>query len=141
MKVLILAFFISCYAIAQHSEQPLKQDDSDMRAGLVMFSVEQKEEQRLMWLERTANLDYFLRMKTKDNKELIRKVDTRDAKKLDMDFASRFLKCQYEIASEAGQCEVQLRLIMKGEVQEICKKDERKAQEFAPFVDTLKKRF
>lgn len=141
MKLLFLSLFLAFGAMAQHSAQPQKHDDSDLRTGVVMFIVEDAKDESLIWLERTATLDYFLRMKNKDNDEVIRKVDTRDAKKLDMDFASRFLKCQYEITTLEGKCDVSLRLTMKGEMQEICKKDEQKAQEISPFVAALKKRF
>lgn len=105
-----------------------------------MFSIEDTEEDSVYWLERTANLDYFLRMKEGDDEE-IRKVDTRDAKKVDMDFASRFLKCQYELPPSPKDCKVTLRLSMKGETQDICKKDDKKAQEMMPFLKALMKRF
>lgn len=126
---------------AQYSEQPAKESVSDLRSSVVMFSIEDVKEDKLFWLERTANLDYFLRMKDEDNEETIRKVDSRDAKKLDLDFASRFLRSQYEIEAAAGECQITLRLMLKGDAQEICRKDDKKNQEFVPFLQLLSKRF
>lgn len=140
MRFAVIFFFLSLSAFAQHASQPAKESTADLRTGIVMFSIEDKEEDALYWLERTANLDYFLRMKM-DDEEKILKIDTRDAKKLDMDFASRFLKCEYELPPSPKDCEVTLRLSMKGEIQNICTKDEKKTQEMKPFLKALIKRF
>lgn len=141
MRLVFFLLFVSLSAFAQHQDQPLKESDSDLRTGIIMFSIDDLGEDTIYWLERTPNLDYFLRMKEDDDDETIRKVDSRDAKKMEMDFASRFLKIQYEIESEKGDCKVTLRLTLKGESYDICKKDEKKAQEFAPFLQALSKRF
>jgi len=140
MRFAILLFLVSFTSFAQHASQPVKESSADLRSGIIMFSIEDTEEDSVYWLERTANLDYFLRMKEGDD-EKIRKVDTRDAKKVDMDFASRFLKCQYELPPSPKDCKVTLRLSMKGETQDICKKDDKKAQEMMPFLKALMKRF
>lgn len=140
MRLLFLSLILSFSALAQHSEQPLKESDSDLRSGVVMFSLEEVDEDKIYWLERTAGEDYFLRKK--DGKdETLRKISSRDARAMDMDFASRFLKIQYEIPSKEGKCEVTLRLIMKGDSQDLCKKDDKKAQEIKPFLDGVIKRF
>ena len=138
-----LAFFfliLSLSTFAQHASQPVKESSADLRSGIVMFSIEDVSEEKVYWLERTPNLDYFLRMKEEDD-EQIRKVDTRDARKLEMDFASRFLKCQYELPPSPEECKVTLRLSMKGEQQNICKKEDKKTQEIVPFYKELAKRF
>lgn len=140
MRIWIFTFLICFSARAQHAAQPEKENTADLRSSIVMFSLEDTNGEKLYWLERTANLDYFLRLK-KDNDESIRKVDSREAKKLDMDFASRFLKIQYEIEAVKGDCDITLRLTMKGETQELCKKDDKKTQEIKPFLDAISKRF
>ena len=140
MKLVLFFLCLTLNAFAQHAEQPLKESSEDLRSGVVIFSVEDASEESIYWLERTAGLDFFLRMKD-DDKETLRKIDSRDAKKLDMEFASRFLKVQYEIEAEKGDCKTVYRLTMKGESQEICKKDDKKTQEIKPFLQDLKKRF
>lgn len=134
----ILAF--SPMVMAQYSEQPVKESQTDLRSQTILFSVEIPKDKRTYLLERSANQDYFLRMKYKGD-ETIKKIASREANRIDRDFASRFLRCQYEIPLEEGECEVTLRLQMKGEEQEICKKDDKKSQEMTALISELSKRF
>lgn len=137
----ILFFLLVTSVHAQHSSQPQKESTSDLRSGLVMFEIEDLDDERTLWLERTANLDYFLRMKEEDEDERIQKITTKDAKKLDMEFASKFLKIQYELPPSPEGCEVTLRLNMKGEGQKVCEKEDKKTQEIRPIIKDLIKRF
>lgn len=141
MKLLFFIFVLLQFAHAQHSEQPTKESTSDLRNQSVLFSIEDVPNKKTFVLERTQSMDYFLRLREMGNDEEIRKIDSTSAKKLDMDFASRFLKCQYEIEEQKGDCRVTLRLGMKGETQELCGKDDKKTQELAPFLKTLSKQF
>lgn len=136
--LLLLAIVPS--VMAQYSEQPLKESSSDLRSQTVLFSIEIPDDKKTYQLERTANQDYFLRRKHKDS-ETIKKIAGREANRLERDFASRFLKCQYEIPAKEGECEVTLRLKMKGEDQDICEKDDKKSQEIEGLVSELAKRF
>lgn len=140
MRFLLIFFLVSFAAFAQHSSQPQKESVEDLRAGNIMFSIEDVGEETTLWLERTASLDYFLRMK-EDDEEKILKISAKEAKKIDMDFASKFLKCQYELPPSEEGCKVTLRLSMKGEGQDVCRKDDKKAQEIGPFLKDLVKRF
>ena len=128
------------FAFAQHSEQPVKESTSDLRSQTVMFSVEVADDKKTYLLERTAGEDYFLRLKHKTN-DTIKKIAGREATRLDRDFASRFLKAQYELPSKEGSCDITLRLVMKGESQDICEKDDKKTQEFKSLIEDLSKRF
>ena len=139
MKIFVLFLFISS-AMAQHSEQPLKEDSTDLRDQTIVFSIENVGEEKTWLLERSPSFTNVLRMKDKEG-ETVRKIDGRVAQKLDRDFASRFLKCQYEITAAEGDCKVTLRLSLKGETQEICAKDDKKSQEIRAFVEDLNKRF
>lgn len=139
MKTLL--FFILIHsAMAQHSDQPVKEDSTDLREEVVLFSIEEVGKETTWILERSPSFTNVIR-KTEKDKEVVRKIDGRVAQKLDRDFASRFLKCQYEIPNAEGQCKVTLRLTMKGETQDICNKDDRKSQEINAFVEDLNKRF
>ncbi len=140
MRFTFLLVFLSFGALAQHSSQPQKESAEDLRTGIVMFSIEDLGEKTSIWLERTASLDYFLRRKEDDEEKLL-KISAKDAKKMDMDFASKFLKCQYELPPSGEDCKVTLRLSMKGEVHEVCREDDKKAQEINPFFQDLEKRF
>jgi hypothetical protein len=137
---LMLLLVFSHSAMAQYSEQPLQESSSDLRSQRILFSLAIPQEKKVYLLERTANGDYFLRLKHKED-EKIKKISGRDALRVDRDFASRFLRCQYEIPSKVGDCAVTLRLNMKGEEQDICEKDDKKGQEMAGLIDELAKRF
>lgn len=130
----------SSLALAQYSEQPLKESTSDLRSQTVLFSIDMPDDKKTFVLERTASEDFFLRQRFK-GKETIQKVAGREAQRLDREFASKFLKTQYEIATKEGDCEVTIHLVMKGESQDICEKDNEKSREFKPFVENLTKRF
>ncbi len=136
---LIIFGFLS-FANAQYSEQPLKESSHDLRTQIVLFSVDVKSDSKTLMLERTSNEDYFLRLKDR-GQESIKKISGREAVRLDREFASKFLKCQYELPMIEGDCKVTLRLMMKGEVQELCEKDDKKTQEVIPFLAELVKRF
>ncbi len=138
--VLMLFLVLSASVMAQYSEQPVKESSTDLRSQTVLFSVEIPDNKTTYMLERTASQDYFLRRKYK-NEETIKKIAGREAARLDRDFASRFLRCQYEIPSKEGECEVTLRLKMKGDIQEICEKDDKKSQEITVLINELAKRF
>jgi hypothetical protein len=141
MQLLFFNLLISLAVFAQHEAQPQKENASDLREGVQIFRISDLKNERQVWLERTLSLDYFLRMKISDNAEQIQKITTKEGKKLDSEFASRFLKCQYEFPPSPEGCEVTLRLSMKGETQVVCDKDEKKAQEMMPFLQQLLKRF
>lgn len=136
----ILSLLLSFTVLAQDTSAPAKESISDLRNGLVIFSIEDLKKDEMFWLERTPNLDFYLHFKNKKN-EKIQKIDSRDAKKMDMDFAARFLKCEYELPASPKECSVTLRLSMKGEKQVICAKDEEKTQEIIPFMQDLNRRF
>lgn len=138
---ILLFCLLTLSAYAQHSEQPQKESNTDLRSASVLFSLEDLKGETVIWLERTPHLDHFLRLKRDDHEEVLRKVDSKDARKLEMDFATRFLKCQYELESAPGDCKAVYRLLLKGETQEICKKDEKKSREIEPFLQALSKRF
>lgn len=136
----LLFLALSPMAIAEYSEQPLKESRTDLRSQTILFSVEIPKDKKTYLLERTANQDYFLRRKHKGD-ETIKKIAGREANRMERDFASRFLRCQYEIPEKEGECEVTLRLQMNGEGQEICEKDDKKSQEMTALISELSKRF
>lgn len=139
MRFLILLVLLSLPVFSQ-TPQPEKEAKDDLRTGLIMFSIEDIGEDTIYWLERTAGEDYFLRMKEDDDEKIL-KISSKDAKKLDLDYASKFLKLMYELPASPEGCKVTLRLTMKGEDQDVCGKDEKKAQEIIPFMKDIAKRF
>src|SRR5690606_3914879 len=137
-SLLILALAFS--AMAQSPAQPEKESVDDLRTGLVMFSIDNANEGSRVWLERTSSDDYFLRMR-EGKKEKILKLSSREAKRIDMEFASKFLKSMYELPAAPEKCKKAFHLVMKGENQEICKEEELKTHEFIHFDLALRNRF
>lgn len=140
MHLFLLILLLPMMASAQHSEQPAKENLEDLRTTKDLFSIEDVKSEVVYTLERSPQLEHYLR-RSKDEDDAVKKTDSRDAKKLDMDFAARFIRSQYEHPTTPGDCKVVFRLNMKGEEQNICDKDDKKTQEFRSFVEELKKRF
>lgn len=127
-------------SFAQHTEQPQKELDSDRREVSHLFEIYSTKTKKSYSLERTANYEYFLRLKM-NNIEKVIKVLNQEAKKIDNDFSARFLRCLYELKTKGGPCEVVYKLTLRGEAQEICKKDDEKSREFSSVLKFLDKRF
>lgn len=140
MHFLLFIFILSFCAVAQSNSQPPKESTDDLRAGIILFSIEDLNQKAIYWLERTASLDHYLRMNEGKNEKIL-KVSSKEARKMEMDFATKFLKCQYELPPSKEDCKVTLRLTMKGDSQDVCVKDEEKAQEMKPVLKELEKRF
>jgi hypothetical protein len=137
MLQIVLAFWLSCLVVAQHNEQPAKESSTDLRTNSVLFSIEDTLARQTYFLERTVSMDYVLRTR-REGEDVMRKISSKDALGLDQDFAGKFLKCQYELPTVEGECQISWKLSMKGEEQEICSKDDKKSQEMASFLQQLK---
>jgi hypothetical protein len=141
MRLVFFILLMTSTSFAENPQQPEKENSSDLRTGIVMFKIESVEDKKIVWLERTHGLDYVIRMKTNENQEKIQKVTGQEAKRLDKEFATSFLKCQYELPASPSKCEVTLRLMMKGEEQNVCDKEDQKTQEIVPMLRRLEKHF
>jgi len=135
----IVILFTPLFCLAQ-TETPAKENNLDLRSNTVLFTLEDVAAKKTFMLERSNYHDHFLRLKNK-GEESVRKIDSRDAKKLDMDFASRFIKIQYEFPPGTENCTSTYRLGMKGEDQGVCEKEDQKSQVLAPILLELTKRF
>ncbi len=140
MGIYLFFAFLVTGAFAQHSEQPVKESTQDLRSNNLLFSIADVKKNISYTLQRTSNLEHYL-VRIDGKEEKLQKIDSREASRLETDFASRFLKCQYELPSSTGDCVVTLRLNMKGDAQDLCQKDENKTREFSPVFEELKKRF
>jgi hypothetical protein len=137
MKYALFVFlFFFSLAHGQYSEQPIPESNADLRNLFILFKVEIFQDKKVVALERRAGRDYFLRLSYK-GQEKIKKIPGQKAQKLDQDFSARFLRCQYEFPATRDKCQVTLRLNMKGEVQEICQKEDLKTQEITSFLSEL----
>jgi len=132
-RFLILTLLI-CDSFALTTDQPIAEPNQDLRAQHSVLSVEQVESERVFSLDKTVNGEYFLRQKLKNQDSLI-KLAGREASRIDNIFSKHFLACQFEIPHVDGDCKVTLRLKLRGDIQEICLKDEQKTQKINSFID------
>ncbi len=140
MRLLFALLIAASSACAQHASQPEKESAADVRVGVEVFRIEEVEPVKTVWLERTAGLDYFLVSKVGEGEEKIQKISSPEARRLEQEFAAKFLRCQYELPASETDCKPMLRLVLKGDPQDICGKDEKKAQEIVPFLKALTQR-
>lgn len=139
MKYLFVLLF-TMTAWAQHAEQPLPEDTEDARANYVVFELKDIKNNKTFSLERSPYYDHFLRLKKKKG-EMLQKADSRLAKTLDGQFTSTYLKTMYEIPEKEGKCQTSFELVLKGEKQQICQKDDKKTQMIKSFIELLEKHF
>jgi hypothetical protein len=140
MPLSFIFCFFTIFALAQ-GHQPQKESSADIRANTIIFSIHDVNDEAKVILEKSSNLEYSLRYILKKNVEKVQKISGREAQKMDLDFASKFLKCQYELPPSEERCKVTLRLMMKGENLDICDKEDKKTREIAPFLKLLIERF
>jgi hypothetical protein len=137
----IVALLLASKLLLAQTETPPKIDNTDLRESFRLFSVQDISKEKTYILERTGEYQHYLKLVNDDEDPILRKVDGRDAKKLDLDFASRFIKLQYGLGENPDKCSAAYKLTMKGEEQVICEKDDKKTQELAGFLAELGKRF
>ncbi len=135
--VFLIISIILNFSYAQYPGQPEKESSTDLRSRFQLFRLEIVQDQIYYQLERSSNEEYFLTTQTNKQKSLT-KITRVHAIKLDQLFSSEFLKAEFEILAKEGPCEVTLRLTMKGQEQQICKKDDEKAQAFGQIISDLK---
>jgi hypothetical protein len=140
MRLFLFCFILASHALGQNANQPQKESHLDIRSSSVLFSIVDLDLNKVIWLERTVNLEYFLKMKLKDQERIL-KLSGKEASSIDREFASGFLKCQYELPESRKDCEVILRLKMKSEAQEICKKEDEKTRLTRTLFQKLDKLF
>ena len=133
---LVIAFLLNL-SFAQYPGQPEKESSADLRSRVQLFRLEILKDETFYQLERSSNEEYFLIGQVKSIKYL-KKVARSEAIRLDQLFSTQFLKSEFEILSKEGDCDVTLRLTMKGQAQEICKKDDEKNQVFTQIISDLK---
>ena len=141
MRLLFPLLIAVSSAYAQHALQPAKESAADVRVGVEVFRIQEAGSAAMVWLERTAGLDYFLVLKVGDGEEKLQKVSSLEARRLEQEFAAKFLRCQYELPASDADCKPELRLFLKGDPQNICGKDDKKTQEISPFLKALTQRF
>jgi hypothetical protein len=134
LKIILTLVLINSEIFAFSTDQPIAEPHADLRSHYPVFSVEMVESGRFFFLEKTANGEYFLRQRFKDEDHLL-KIAGREASRIDRAFSANFLSCQFEIPETDGECKVTLRLKLHGDGIQLCLKDEQKTRKMNSFID------
>lgn len=138
MKIILLTalslFMSSSFAFEQ--EQP--ENNNDLRGGKPLLLVEQVDDEEKIELERTSAGDYFLVYTDEDGSHK-NKIGRQKAEDLDQRYSSVFLKMQYELPADPKGCDADWKLVLRGEDQRACPKNEQKNQAIRPLFDEMKK--
>ncbi len=138
LKLIIFTLILSSFAVAQHSEQPEAESNTDLRGQLTLFSIETPDHDMVI-LERSSNYDYFfLSGEKKDQTKT--KIDAKEAQSIDREFTSLFIKSMYELPAYEGKCKQSWDLKMKGDSLKVCEEDEQRHQLFENFLKPLRKK-
>jgi|SRR5690606_32943313 len=140
MKYLFLLMITTTVLAQHHAEQPVAEDTEDARASFVVFELRDTQNKKVFTLERSPYFDHFIRYTFKKGEKL-QKADSKLAKSLDGQFSSLYLKTLYEIENKEGRCKEAYELILRGEEQKICQKDEQKTRLIKSFIELLEKQF
>ncbi len=131
----MMVALITFSAIAQEQERP--ESNTDLRGGKAMFTIEQTDDEEKVELSRTSAGDYFL-IFTEDDEVHKNKLGREKAEKLNEQFSGLFLKLQYEMPADPKGCDAEWRLVLLGEEQKVCPKNEQKHQEILPVFKAMK---
>lgn len=123
-------------AFAFEQEQP--ESNNDLRGGKPLLLLEQVDDEEKVELERTSAGDYFLVFTDEDGSHK-NKIGRSEAEKLDQRFSSVFLQVQYELPADPKGCDADWKLVLRGEDQRACPKNEQKNQAILPLFKDMKK--
>ncbi|MBY0517914.1 MAG: hypothetical protein K2P81_13475 [Bacteriovoracaceae bacterium] len=137
MRISLLFFIgiIPFFALAQQAESP--ESNLDLRAGKALFVLEDLDEKEKILLEKTNTGDTYLIYSDEDGSHKS-KLARPKADELDQRFSAMFLKVQYELPEDPKGCQADWKLMMRGEEQRVCPKNEQKNQEIKPLFKELK---
>lgn len=138
MKIILLTALslLMSSSFAFDQEQP--ESNHDLRGGKPLLLVEQIDDEEKIELERTSTGDYFLVYTDEDGSHK-NKIGRTKAEELDQKYSAVFLKMQYELPADPKGCDADWKLVLRGEDQRACPKNEQKNQAIRPLFDEMKK--
>ena len=136
---LIFASFLSAFMLSAFAAEQLgPETNSDLRGGNAMLVLEQVDDEEKVQLDRTSTGDYFVTFTDEDGTRK-NKIGRGEAEALDQRFSTLFLQVQYELPADPKGCDADWKLVLRGEDQRACPKNEQKNQAIRPLFDELKK--
>lgn len=136
-KIFGLMMLVVITLSAQAVEQERPESNTDLRGGKVLFTIEQTDDEEKVELSRTSAGDYFL-IFSEDDEVRKNKLGREKAEQLNEQFSGLFLKLQYEMPADPKGCDADWRLVLLGEEQKVCPKNEQKHQEISAIFKSMK---
>ncbi len=138
MRTLIICFVMLAMSAAWAMDSERPENNSDLRGGKPLLLIEQIDEEEKVQLERTTTGDYFLLYSEEDDASKV-KIGRDRAETLDQRYSALFLQIQYEMPADPKGCDADWKLILRGEEQRFCPKNEQKNQAIRSLFDEMKK--
>ena len=138
MRIICTTLFILLLAKAWAVEQERPESNADLRGGKPLLLIEQLDDEEKIELGRSATGDYFMQYSEEEDGHKV-KLGRLQAEALDERYSALFLQVQYEMPADPKGCDADWKLILRGEEQRFCPKNEQKHQAIKAFFDELKK--
>jgi len=136
---IFFAIFSSAFVLSAFAADQLgPENNSDLRGGKPMLVLEQVDDEERVQLDRTSTGDYFVTFTDEDGSRK-NKIGRGEAEAFDQRFSTLFLQVQYELPADPKGCDADWKLVLRGEDQRACPKNEQKNQAIRPMFDELKK--
>ncbi len=138
MQIILLTVLSLMLGTAFAFEQEKPENNNDLRGGMPLLLVEQVDDEEKIELERTSAGDYFLVFTDEDGSHK-NKIGRGQAEQLDQRFSAMFLQVQYDLPADPKGCDADWKLVLRGEDQRACPKNEQKNQAILPLFKEMKK--
>jgi hypothetical protein len=125
MTIILLIFQFLALAEAP----PQKENNLDLREDKTLFSLHDAKNNSLRNLK-IGGSEYKLTIGSEE-----RKTEQTFAVEIDKEFASLFLRLQYEVDSPLKVCDKNYQLVLRNEILKICEKDEQRTRLIAEFLN------
>lgn len=140
VKYLVVGALLLSSSLSWAQQDPAErpESNSDLRGGKPLLVVEQTDDEEKVQLERTSTGDYFV-VYSDDEESHKSKLARLKAEELDQRFSAMFLQVQYELPADPKGCAADWKLMLRGEDQRACPKNEQKNQAIKAMFDEMKK--
>jgi hypothetical protein len=138
VKIILLTVLSLMMSASFAIEQEQPESNNDLRGGKPLLLVEQIDDEEKIELERTSAGDYFLVFTDEDGSHK-NKIGRTKAEEIDQKYSAVFLKVQYELPADPKGCDADWKLVLRGEDQRACPKNEQKNQAIRSMFDEMKK--
>ncbi len=137
MPYIFWGFFFISLSMAQHPEQPYKIDDEHFRGSSFVFKIVDENESFEVALEKTFEGNHFLKSIEDSEVHQIKKISSKKANILALDFSSNFLRAYHSLPEGEVKCKKIYSLQLKNQNLNICDDDKDKIKWIKVTLNSL----